>query len=86
MLDVHGVNFFNSSALSLDHEEIDDETADNVTSGKDISITEIDGGSDEWCEESDEELLRCLAQSMDAGLSSINHLHSTSSCWQSRER
>lgn len=39
VLEIHGVNLFESAALAFDDEEVDDESAQEVTGSKDITIS-----------------------------------------------
>ena len=42
--------------LTLHNEEKNDQTADQVASGEDVAVTEVDGASDEGSEEGEQEI------------------------------
>ena len=47
---------FQSPALALNHKEIDEKSAENVTAGEHVAVLEVDGGNDERSEEGEEEV------------------------------
>ena len=47
---------FQSPALALNHEEIDEKPSENVTAGEHVPVLEIDGGNDERGEEGEEKV------------------------------
>lgn len=56
MLDIHSVDFFECTTLTLYNKEVNYETTDEVASRENVSITEVDGRCDERCEERDQEV------------------------------
>jgi hypothetical protein len=64
-LNVHGIQFLQSPALALQHEEIHNGSCRQVAAGEDVSILEVDGFGNEGREERDEEVpdpVRCGRQ------------------------
>jgi hypothetical protein len=47
--------------LALHNEEIDEKPAENVASGEDIAVLEINGGNNEGSEEGDQEVPKPIA-------------------------
>ena len=56
MQDIHRVNLLKSAALSFNNEEIDNSDSHEETSGKDVTVSEVDITNDEWCEEGEKEV------------------------------
>lgn len=54
--DIHGVDFFESTALGLIDKEEDDQHGHKAAAGEDVAVVEVDGAGDEWSEKGDEEV------------------------------
>lgn len=66
--DVHGVDFLEGAALSLDHKEIDDEEEDNKGDGKDETIKVVDAIGDQSGAERDDKVEKPVRSSLDGTL------------------
>lgn len=56
LVDVHPVELLESAALTLDDEEVDDESSDSQASSEDVSVGKVNCTGDEWGEKTDEEV------------------------------
>lgn len=56
LVDIHPIQLLESTALALNHEEVDDKDSDEQAASKDVTVGKVDGASDESGEEGDEEV------------------------------
>lgn len=53
---VHSINFLKRTLAGFHEEEIDNDSGEKITAGKDVAEAEVDGGGDESGEEGEHEV------------------------------